>query len=129
MADDACFICFRSGQCDLDCAAKALAGFKLTVTRQDGELSVGYPGRPALRVAYNANSYVAEENAEIAQRNSQAAAQLPCDVRFEVLIDDLDATLYEYSTLFAVQEALVEATGGFVFNTWNGLFPWSESEA
>ena len=48
---------------------------------------------------------------------------LPCEVRFEILIGDLDEVLQEYNTLFAVQEALAEATGRFLFNTWNGLFP------
>jgi hypothetical protein len=87
---------------------------------------VSYPGGPTLRVVYAAESYVAEENAEIAQMHPQAVALLPCEVRFEVLIDDLDAALQEYQTLFAVQEALVGATGGFVFNTWNCGFPWCE---
>ena len=123
MADDACLVCFRSGRCDLDGAAKALARLKLTVERRGNELAVCYPGGPVLRVAYAADGYVAEEAAEIAEGNPLVAALLPCDARFEVLIDDLDATLYEYSTLFAVQEALENATGGFLFNTWNGLFP------
>jgi hypothetical protein len=123
MADDACLVCFRSGRCDLDGAAKALAGCKLVVERRGDELAVHYPGGPVLRIAYAAGGYVAEEAAEIAQRNPLAAALLPCDARFEVLIDDLDAALYEYSTLFAVQEALEDATGGFLFDTWNGLFP------
>jgi hypothetical protein len=123
MADDACLVCFRSGRCDLDGAAKALAGCKLTVLRHGDELAVSYPGRPVLRIAYAADDYVAEEAAEIAQGNPHAAALLPCDARFEISIDDLDETLQEYSTLFAVQEALEDATGGFLFNTWNGLFP------
>lgn len=129
MADDACFICFRSGRCDLTGAVKALAGLKLQVKQRGNELVVSYPGGPALRVAYADDKYVAEENAEIAQGHQGAAALLPCEARFEVLIDDLDAALQEYHTLFAVQEALVIATEGFVFNTWNGLFPWSESES
>jgi hypothetical protein len=126
MADDACLVCFRAGRCDLDGAAKALADSKLVLERRGDELAVHYPGGPVLRVAYAAAEYVAEENAEIAQMHPQAAAFLPCEVRFEVLIDDLDATLLEYQTLFAVQEALAEATGGFVFNAWNCGFPWSE---
>ena len=125
MADDACLVCFRSGRCDLDGAAMALAGLKLSVERRGDELAVCYPGGPVLRIAYAADSYVAEEAAEIAQGNPHAAALLPCDARFEVLIDDLDAALQEYQTLFAVQESLAEATGGFVFNTWNCGFPWS----
>ena len=123
MADNACLICFRSGRCDLDGAAKALAGLKLAVERRGDELAVSYPGGPVLRVAY-ADEYVAEEAAEIAEGHPPAAELLPCDARFEVLIDNLDTALQEYNTLFAVQEALAEATGGFVFNTWNGEFPW-----
>lgn len=126
MADDVSFVCFRSGRCDLNGAVKAFVGLKLLVERCGDELAVHYSDGPVLRVAYAADNYVAEENAEIAQRHPRAAALLPCDARFEVMIDDLDATLQEYSTLFAVQEALVEATGGFVFNTWNCGFPWSE---
>ena len=126
MADDACLVCFRSGRCDLDGAAKALTDLKLSVERRDNELAVSYPGGPVLRVVYAADGYVAEENSEIAQMHPQAAALLPCEVRFEVLIDDLDAALQEYQTLFAIQDALVGATGGVVFNTWNCGFPWSE---
>lgn len=125
MADDACLVCFHSGRCDLDGAAKALARCKLAVERRGDELAVSYRGGPVLRVAYAADDHVAEENAEIARCNLHAEALLPCDARFEILIDDLDAALQEYQTLFAVQEALEEATGGFLFNTWNGLFPGS----
>lgn len=126
MADDVCLVCFRSGRCNLNDAAHALAGLKLNVERRGDELVVSYPDGPELRVAYATAAYVAEENAEIAKSHPQAVVILHCDARFEVLIDDLDAVLEDYSTLFAVQEALVEATGGFVFNSWNGLFPWSE---
>jgi hypothetical protein len=123
MADHACLVCFRSGRCDLDGALKAFLACRLTVERQGDELTVSYPGGPALRVAYAEGGYVEKEAAEIAQGNRHAAAQLPCDARFEILIDDLDATLMEYQTLFAVQEALEGATEGFLFNTWNGGFP------
>ena len=87
---------------------------------------MNYPGGPVLRIAYASDAYIAVENAEIAQMHPKAASLLPCEVRFEVLIDDLDATLDEYNFLFAVQEALMEATGGFVFNTWNCGFPGCE---
>ena len=41
----------------------------------------------------------------------------------KALINDLDAALDEFNTLVFVQEALEDATGGFLFNTWNGRFP------
>jgi hypothetical protein len=123
MADHACLVFFRSGRCDLDRAAAALADARLTVARRGDELAVSYPGSPVFRVAYVAEDYVAAEAAEIAAGNPHAAALLPCDARFEILIDDLDAVLDECNTLMSVQEALEEATGGFLFNTWNGRFP------
>lgn len=133
MADDACFICFRAGRCDLEGAATALDGLDLVVERWSDflgdQLAVRYPGGPVLRVSFNGDGYVAEENADIAQEHPQAAALLPCEARFEVAIDDLDAVLDDYKTLFAVQEALVRATGGFAFNSWNGGFPWSDPPA
>jgi len=49
MADDACFVCFRSGRCDLNGAAKALAGLRLKVSQRGDELAVSYPGGPVLR--------------------------------------------------------------------------------
>jgi hypothetical protein len=78
------------------------------------------------RVVHASEESISEENAEIAKMHPAAVALLPCEVRFEVLIDDLEAVLEDYRTLFAVQEALVEATGGFVFHTWNSHFPWSD---
>src|SRR5260370_2535733 len=87
MADDACLVCFRSGRCDLDGAAKALAGLRLAVSPRDDELAVSYPGGPVLRVAYVSERYVGEEAAEIAQRNPHAAALLPCAVRVQLPID------------------------------------------
>jgi hypothetical protein len=123
MEESSCLVCFRSGRCDLDGAAKALAAARLVVVRRGDELAVNYPGGPVLRITYAADKYIAAEAAEIAEGNQYAGALLPCDARFEILIDDLDAVLQEYSTLFAVQEALEDATGGFLFNTWNCLFP------
>ncbi len=78
MADAACFVCFRTGCCDLDLAAKALAEKRLNVTRLDEQLAVSFPGSPVLRIAYADDTYIAEENAEIATRNPHAAALLPC---------------------------------------------------
>lgn len=125
MNNAACLVCFRGGSCTLDDAAEALKSRRLTVQKYGDQLAVSFTERLVLRVAYAAGGYVAEEAAEIAQGNSYAAALLPCDARFEILIDDLDATLDEYSTLHFVQEVLEELTGGFLFNDWNGWFPGS----
>jgi hypothetical protein len=123
MADHACLVFFRSGRCDLDFAAAALADARLRAVGRGDELAVSYPGSPVFRVSYVAEDYVAEEAVEIAAGNPHAAALLPCDARFEILIDDLDAALDECNTLISVQGALEDATSGFLFNTWNGGFP------
>jgi hypothetical protein len=118
-----CLVCFRSGRCDLDGAAKALIDARLTVGRAGDGLTVRFRNSPEFRVVYAAEPYVAEEAAEIAQGNTCAAALLPCDARFEILFDDVDAALDEFNTLVLIQEVLETVTGGFLFNTWNGEFP------
>jgi hypothetical protein len=120
MADDVSMIFFRSGQFDLDAAASALTDRGLSVRRGEDELVVGFRGGPQLRVAYVSEPYVREEAEEIGAGTPHAAALGGCDARFEILIDDLDAVLDEINTLIDVQAALQDATGGFLFNTWNG---------
>jgi hypothetical protein len=104
-------------------AAKALAEVRLNVASNGDELVVTYPGSPKFRIVFVAAPYVGVEATEIATGNQHAAALLPCDVRFEVLFDEIDAALDEFNTLVLIQEALEKATGGFLFNTWNGEFP------
>jgi hypothetical protein len=124
MADHTTLIFFRSGRCDLDTAAEALANRGMTVqraTREFGdELTVGYPRGPKLRVAFVQEPYVREEATEISDGTPHAEAMSRCDARFEVLIDDLDEVLNEINTLIEVQLTLQDAAGGFLFNTWNG---------
>jgi hypothetical protein len=45
-----------------------------------------------------------------------------CDRRFEILLENVEATLYETNGIAIVQMALGDLTGGWVFNSWNGLF-------
>jgi hypothetical protein len=120
----ASLIFFQAGRGDLDLAADLLADRGMTVERWarefGDELVVGYSGGPCLRVAFVREAYVREEAVEIAEGTPRAAEMAQCDVRFEVLIDDLDETLDEINTLFKVQITLQETTGGYLFNTWNG---------
>jgi len=47
---EGCMVFFRSGACDLDAAARSLAGYGMTVGRQVNQLTVGRPGSPQFRV-------------------------------------------------------------------------------
>lgn len=124
MADHATMVFFRSGRGDLDTAAAALAGCGMSVRRKgrgpDAELVVGFRDGPRLRVAFVREPYVRQEAEELGAASPHAAEMSRCDVRYEILIDDLDGVLDEINTLIDAQSALQEATGGFVFNTWNG---------
>lgn len=123
---DGCLVFFRPGACDLDAAAKSLAGYRLTVTRRGDELTAGRPGSPQFRIVLSAEPHVAVEAAEIGEGTPHEAAMRECGARFEVGIDDLDAALDEINTLMEVQGALQDASQGFLFLPWNGNLsePW-----
>jgi hypothetical protein len=120
MADNACFIFFRSGCCTLDDAGKALTERGLSVKRNRDELDVCFPGTPMLRVVLATGDYVREEAAEIAADTPHFAPMSACDARFEILIEDLDAVLDEINTLIDVQACLQDLVHGWLFRTWNG---------
>jgi hypothetical protein len=124
---ETCMVFFRSGTCDLDAAARSLAGYRLTVVRNGDELSTGRPGKPQFRVRLVAGEWVRAEAAEIGAGTPHEASMRDCDARFEIAIDDLDAALDEISTLMEVQGALQDASQGFLFVPWNGNLsePWS----
>jgi hypothetical protein len=119
---------FRPGACDLDAAARSLAGYGLSVTRHGDELTAGRPGSPQFRIRLSTAPHVAVEAAEIGEGTSHAAALRECTARFEVEIDDLDTALDEINTLMEVQGALQDASRGFLHLSWNGNLsePWQE---
>ncbi|VTS07510.1 hypothetical protein [Tuwongella immobilis] len=120
MSSDFFFVCFQSGRCDLDQIRATLEQAKVLTRRFDDHLVVIASNGAELAISLNQDRYVAEENAEIAGGDSVAQAFLPCDARFEVHIDDWNAIMMEYHTLFLLQECLVKSTGGFLFLGWNG---------
>jgi hypothetical protein len=101
-------------------AARILIDRGLSVTRRDDELSVRWDDAPELRVVLVQDRYVRDEAEEIGAGSPHADRMRSCDVRFEILIDDLDEVLDEINTLIEVQATLQNATDGFLFNTWNG---------
>ncbi len=103
---ESCMVFFRSGTCDLDAAVRSLAGYRLTVTRNGDELSVGRTGSPQFRVRLVAGDWVRAEAAEIGEDTPHETSMRECNARFEIDIDDLDAVLDEINTLMEVQGAL-----------------------
>jgi hypothetical protein len=115
-----CFVCFRSGQCDIPAAEGALLRSGLTVTRQGDQLFARRPGSPEFRVLIDRGDSVRAEAAEMAEGTAQAAAMRECDARFEISFDSLDEALDEINTLMEVQAALQEVARGYLFLPWNG---------
>ena len=124
MADHATLIFFRSGRGNLDTAAAALANCGMSVRRMarefGDELTVGFRDGPELRVAFLEGPYVRKEAEELSTGTTHAAEMSRCEVRYEILIEDLDGVLDEINTLIDAQATLRDATDGFLFNTWNG---------
>ncbi len=124
MADDVCMIFFRRGRGDLDTAAAALSDRQATIRRTTdefgSELSVNWADGPPLRIAFVDEPHVREEAAELSENSPHAVEMGRCEVRYEILIDDLDSVLDEINTLIEVQATLQTKTGGFMFNSWNG---------
>lgn len=110
---------FESGKADLTSAAIALAGRGLEVNRDQNGLVVFRGNGPRFRVVLTTEDYAREEAEEIGEGTPYAAAMKRCDIRFEVMFNDLDEALDEINTMIEVQAALQEVSGGYLFLPWN----------
>ena len=117
---NSCMVFFRSGACDLDAAARALAECRLTVTRNGDQLMIRRGGSPEFRVSLVREDWVQQEAVEIGAGTPHAAALGKCDARFEISFDSLDEVLDEINTLMEVQGTLQDASRGILFLPWNG---------
>src|SRR5690349_19278492 len=104
-------------------AARQLSERGMYVVADDDGCTVqwGRDSGPALYIGLNTEPWVATEASELAHsKNIPAIAGL--DRRFEVPFDDaghLEEVLNDYNTLFEVQTALQDLTGGYIWMSWN----------
>lgn len=112
---------FFAGPADLGRAATALAAAGLSVAPRAEALEVSWADpRIRLTVTLARGPRIAAAAREFGEGTEFAARLGACDARFEVAIADLDLALDEINTLIQTQHALLDLTGGVLYNTWNG---------
>src|SRR5690348_15750830 len=119
MGSSSSCLVFFAGPTTIGDAARALSRSMHVV--EDGEVLLvrwRETTEPELTVGFNADTYVAVESAELAQRKNIDAFNR-FDRRFEVIIDDLESTLDEMNTLAEVQMTLQDLTRGYLVCSWN----------
>ena len=119
MGSSSMCLVFFAGPTTIVDAARALSRSMHVV--EDGEVLLvrwREATEPELTVGFNADTYVAVESAELAQRKNIDAFNR-FDRRFEVIIDDLESTLDEMNTLAEVQMTLQDLTNGYLVCSWN----------
>lgn len=115
-----CFILFHKPEFQLENAADALRSRGLVVDSQANALKVTWGDGPQLRVHFARGAEVRQEAEDIGAGTRYTEMFKGFDSRFEISFDDLNAVLDEINTLIEVQICLQQATGGFLFNSWNG---------
>ncbi len=118
-------ILFKSGGATLDNAAEALQQRSFNVEKRTLEtggnvLSARSGSGPVFHVCFNDASHVVDESREIGSGSDFTEQLGRCNVRFEVIIEDLDLAIDEMSSLIELQLTLQSLTGGFIYNCWNG---------
>jgi len=112
---------FFAGPADLVRAAAALAAVGLSVRPRTEALEVTWTdSRVRLTLTLARGPMIAAAAREFGEGTEFAARLDACDARFEIAVDDLDLALDETNTLIQTQQALLDLTGGVLYNTWNG---------
>jgi hypothetical protein len=121
MPSNPLFMVYFAGATTLRDAARSLSAHKLHVVESADSLEVRWKPDvgPVFWVGLNAEPWVVVEAAEQAEAK-RVPGMATLDRRFEVPMDDLDAALDEYNTLFEIQAVLQDLTGGYIVTSWNG---------
>ncbi|HHA2702836.1 hypothetical protein [Stenotrophomonas maltophilia] len=102
-------------------AAEVLADCGLELELELGGNSVLITGDEdvRLRLSLNDAPHVLQEAIELAHGTEHVHAMSQCTARFEISITDLEAVLDEMNTLIEVQQTLLTAVDGVLWNEWN----------
>ena len=105
----------------LNWAAQVLADCGLELELELGENSILITGDEDVRLGLSLNGapHVLQEAIELAHGTEHVHAMSQCTARFEISISDLDAALAEMNTLIEVQQTLLTAVDGVLWNEWN----------
>lgn len=105
----------------LNWAAEVLADCGLELELELGENIVLITGDEDVRLELSLNDApnVLQEAIELAHGTEHGHAMSQCTARFEISIIDLEAVLDEMNTLIEVQQTLLAAVDGVLWNEWN----------
>ncbi|HEL3173903.1 MULTISPECIES: hypothetical protein [Stenotrophomonas] len=105
----------------LNWAAEVLADCGFELELELGEDSVLITGDEDVRLELHLSDapHVLQEAIELAHGTEFAHAMSQCTARFEISITDLEAVLDEINTLIEVQQTLLNAVNGVLWNEWN----------
>ncbi|EPG5380528.1 hypothetical protein [Stenotrophomonas maltophilia] len=111
----------RGISASLNWAAEVLADYGLELELELGGNSVLITGDEdvRLRLSLNDAPHVLQEAIELAHGTGHVHAMSQCTARFEISITDLEAVLDEMNTLIEVQQTLLTAVDGVLWNEWN----------
>ena len=113
-------ILFNDPSIDLDAAARILKANSLTVESQGAALQAQWNNSPILTIRLARGAFVQQMAAKIGKDTPYVGELAKCDSCFEIRFDNLEEVLDEINTLIETQATLQSATGGFLFNAWNG---------
>lgn len=125
--NNASLILFHDPSFSLNEAAHILKDNSLIVDSNGDVLHVRWSDSPVLKISFARGAAVQQMSADIGKYTAYAIELGKCDACFRIYFEDFEEVLDEINTLIETQLDLKAATGGFLFNTWNGqLLPPEE---
>src|SRR5262249_11885944 len=113
VASNSYFLVYFAGKTTIADAQRALEAQGVAVVRDGDGLTARWHDGPAFYIGLSDEPHVRLEAEDVAERQ-EVAPLASCSRRFEVAFDDLEEVLQEYNTLFVLQVALQELTGGYI---------------
>ena len=114
-----CGVYFSKPGFSLTEAQPLLGSPNFPAARRGDVLAVRYKNGPVLFVQHATGEVARREAAWFSRGTDHEAGMRSCDSVFRISFLDLDEVLDEINTLIHVQATLADATGGYVFRSWN----------